>query len=138
MVPRLKRTLVGLMTGMLLVGCSLVSVSAQQRLDPEVRLPRAKPTAPLSLKPGVSPVMIEGVKKDRAVISWKSRWEGKTVVWYGSSPKLMPHVAERTAITYGTQLELAKLKPGTRYYVQVETETTLGVARSAICSFRTR
>lgn len=135
MVTRWNRTLLGLVAGMLLVGCSLVS--AQQRPNPGVHLPRANPSAPLVLRPGVSPVMIEAVRKDRATISWKSRWSGRTRVIYGSSPRLMPHSSSRSPVTFGNRLELGKLKPGKRYYVQVETETAAGVARSAICSFRT-
>ena len=135
MVTRWNRTVLSLAAGMLLVGCSLVS--AQQRPDPEVRLPRATPSAPLVLRPGVSPVMIEAVRKDRATISWKSRWVGRTRVIYGDSPKLMAHTASRSPVTFGNRLDLGQLEPGTRYYVQVETETAAGVARSAICSFRT-
>jgi hypothetical protein len=62
---------------------------------------------------------------------------GRTFVTYGHSPKLVPHMATRTPATFGNRLELEKLEPGKRYYVQVETETAVGVARSAICSFRT-
>jgi hypothetical protein len=46
-------------------------------------------------------------------------------------------VVEHSTPTGDRTIALDNLEPGTRYYFRVETATPLGVARSAVLSFRT-
>lgn len=118
--------------GLLLVGCSLLS--AQHRPEPGNAVETHDP-APL--EPGVAHVTVGRVSAAEATIWWKSPYQGQTTIVYGRDPHLVPVVVERTAPTSQHTTELTDLEPGTRYYFQVETATPLGVARSAIISFRT-
>lgn len=129
-----------LAAGLTLVGCSMLSgPPGEQAGNPLLELPPSPwgLLAPMALKPGLTPVTVDGIREDRARIRWRSAWDGKTVVWYGTSPKLMPHDADRTPATFGAHTELGGLAPATRYFFQVEVQTTVGVARSAVLSFRT-
>jgi hypothetical protein len=58
-------------------------------------------------------------------------------VAFGRDPHLMPVVVDRSTPTAERTIALDNLEPGTRYYFRVETATPLGVARSAVLSFRT-
>jgi hypothetical protein len=92
---------------------------------------------PAPLKPGLAHVTIGRVAARQATIWWRSPWQGQSTVVYGRDAHLVPMVVEHSAPTGERAVELSELEPGTRYYFRVETATPLGVARSAIVSFRT-
>jgi hypothetical protein len=132
-MKRWDKSITGALIGMFLVGCSLLSV---QRSPAEQDLPAGHAMAQ-ALRPGLTPVMVQNVSASGATIAWKSTWAGRSQVVYGQTPRLMPGDADKSAATTERQVKLSMLKPGTRYYFQVETQTALGVARSAVLSFRT-
>ena len=135
MKKRWNKTATGAVIGLFLVGCSLLS--ARHSPGDQASF-TTRPPAGGSLSPGLSPVTVGPIGETEATVSWASPWEGPSRVLYGASPRLMPHQSARSPLTTAQRLSLRKLKPGTRYYFQVETETPLGVARSAVLSFRTR
>jgi hypothetical protein len=130
-MKRWDKSISGALMGMFLVGCSLLSV---QRSPAEQDFPPGPPI----LRPGLTPVVVQNVSASGATIAWKSSWQGRSKVVFGETPVLMPTEAGKTAETTERRVKLSRLKPGTRYYFQVETQTALGTARSAVLSFRTR
>ncbi|MFN3429452.1 MAG: fibronectin type III domain-containing protein [Candidatus Sericytochromatia bacterium] len=136
-MKRLNKTLSSALIGLFLVGCSLLSVQ-RSPADQAFERPRAATPVPDALRPGLTPVVVEQIGRSGATIAWRSSWEGRSHVIYGSSPRLVPTEATHSPVTAQRRVALTKLKPNTRYYFQVETQTALGVARSAVLSFRTR
>lgn len=122
----------GLSVGLLLVGCSHLLSQHRPVPGPAVEAREQPP-----LEPGVERVTVGRVATDAATIWWKSPWQGQSTVVYGRDSHLVPVVVERSAPTADQFAALDHLEPGTRYYFQVETATPLGVARSAVVSFRT-
>lgn len=145
MLRRWNQTIFGIATGMTLVGCSFLTVQGSRYVsDPALRpAPRAEkrraitPTPVVSAGPlWVSPVIVEPLGATRARITWRSPVEGESMVLYGTTSRLVPF-RSRTEEVWGSRIELSGLKPGTRYFFLVETRAALGLARSAVCSFRT-
>lgn len=134
-MKRWDKSISGALIGMFLVGCSLLSV---QRSPADQDLPRNSHVQSDALRPGLTPVVVQHVSASGATIAWKSTWTGRSHVVYGQTPRLVPESADKTAQTTERQVKLSSLRPGTRYFFQVETQTPLGVARSAVLSFRTR
>lgn len=125
-----KPLVAALVVVLMLVGCSWLTArrpAADERAD-----------GTLVLRPGVMHLVVEAPNAGGASIAWDSAWNGRSTVFYGEHPRVMPHASARSAPTWGRQVGLSGLKPDTRYFFQVETVTPLGVARSAVCSFRTR
>ncbi|MNS17473.1 hypothetical protein D3C72_491490 [compost metagenome] len=137
-MKRLNKTLSSAMIGLFLVGCSLLSVQRSPAESAFERPRAAEPATPDALRPGLTPVVVEQIGRSGATIAWRSSWEGRSHVVYGASPRLVPTEATLSASTAQRRVALTQLKPNTRYYFQVETQTALGVARSAVLSFRTR
>jgi Purple acid Phosphatase, N-terminal domain len=135
-MKRWDKTLSSALIGLFLVGCSLLSVQ-RSPADQAWSVPKPRATHE-SLRPGLTPVVVERIGRSGATIAWRSAWEGRSHVVYSDTPRLMPSVATQTAHTTERRVQLSKLKPNTRYYFQVETKTALGTARSAVLSFRTR
>lgn len=136
-MKRVNKTISSALIGLFLVGCSLLSVQrspAEQAWSGHGEVHQAAKT----LRPGLTPVSVERVSASTATVAWRSSWQGRSHIVYGHSPKLLPETADKTRSTANRELQLTRLKPGTRYYFQVETETPLGIARSAVLSFRTR
>jgi hypothetical protein len=133
-----KKIAAALSAGLLLVGCS--RMMAQHRPDAGVGMAAAgaaEITEPPPLEPGVALVTVGRVAANGATIWWKSPWQGQSTVIYGRDSHLLPVVVERTVPTPEHTAAISDLSPGTRYYLQIETATPLGVARSAVISFRT-
>lgn len=136
-IKRWNKTISSAVIGLFLVGCSLLTVQrspAESAWSGQGQVQRPA----TSLRPGLTPVSVQGISRSGATIAWRSSWKGRSHIVYGHSPRLLPATADKTASTAERQLQITKLKPGTRYYFQVETETPLGIARSAVLSFRTR
>jgi hypothetical protein len=127
-----KTSTVALLVGLTLVGCSILK--GAHRPEPGNALDANEP-APL--KPGLTNVTIGRVDAKGATIWWRSPWQGQSTVAYGRDPHLMPVVVDHSTPTSERTIALDNLEPGTRYYFRVETATPLGVARSAVLSFRT-
>ena len=136
-MKRWNKTLSSALIGLFLVGCSLLTVQRSPAEQAWSGSGQAR-AAVKALRPGVSPVSVERIGASKATIAWRSPWEGRSHIVYGHSPRLQPETVTKTRATANRQLELTQLKPGTRYYFQVETQTSLGIARSAVLSFRTR
>lgn len=133
MTRRWKLLAATLSAGLLLVGCShMMARHHASAPGPAIAL-----GDPAPLEPGVARVTVGRVGPDRATIWWKSPWKGQSTIVYGKDAHLMPVVVERSAPTAEHSTSLAELAPDTRYYLQIETATPLGVARSAVISFRT-
>lgn len=133
MVNRWDKPFLGLTIGMFLATCAVMIV---QRPPAHAGAIVLRPI-PGVIKPGLSPVTVDAVKATSARISWRSSWQGKSVILFGKSPRELP-AAARTAPTFGPFTDLRDLEPNTRYFFQVETHTPLGVALSPVCSFVTR
>lgn len=132
MVKRLNKTVAGAVIGLFLVGCSLLTVRPA-----EFEAIPSKGIAANDLRPGLTPVMVDRIHDDHATIHWRSEWKGKTTIYYGTTPVLVPFSVDKTTPTYEHMVKLDQLKPSTRYYFQIETETPLGDAHSPVLSFRT-
>lgn len=133
MMMRWDKPFLGLTIGLFLATCTAMIV---QRPPAHAGAIVLRPI-PGVIKPGLSPVTVDEVKATSARISWRSRWQGKSVILFGTSPRSLPSAA-RSNPTFGPFTELRDLAPGTRYFFQVETHTPLGVALSPVCSFVTR
>lgn len=131
MVKRLNATLVGVAIGLFLVGCSILD------LRHPVDTSAAPPPPVAGLTPGVASVTVERLSNSQATLRWQSPWNGRTEIYYGKTPLVLPLVADRSPLTYESFTTLTNLEPNTRYYFQVETHTPLGAARSAVLSFLT-
>ncbi|MFP5501947.1 MAG: fibronectin type III domain-containing protein [Candidatus Sericytochromatia bacterium] len=133
MVKRWDKPFLGLSIGLFVATCAVMIV---QRPPAHAGAIVLRPI-PGVIKPGLSPVTVDEVKATSARIRWRSTWQGKSVILFGTSPRSLP-AASRTAPIFGPHTELTALEPNTRYFFQVETHTPLGVALSPVCSFVTR
>lgn len=130
---RLKRLAFVAASGLMLVGCSWLSQAARPGRAP---LNDQPPADARTLRPGPGPVTVEAVATTSARVIWSSPWTGDSVVWYGPTSDLRQPRA--TVPTIGQAVTLSGLKPETRYFFRVETQSKLGVARSSVLSFKTR
>lgn len=121
-----RRALFFLGLTLTLVGCSLITAHVQQ-------VQGANTQADSAARPGPGPVTLEPRKDHTARVSWYSPWRGKSNVSWGLKPLMDESSQSRS--TEDQSIHLTGLTPGMRYYVQIETQTSVGVARSSVCSF---
>lgn len=128
--PRWKRLAGAGAACLFLAGCSWFSQARPPADDPIAVQPDQ------ILRPGPGPLVVGGIGATVATVAWGSVWAGESVVVYSATPDLLSALA--TAPTKSRAAQLSGLKPGTRYFMRVETRTPQGLARSAVCSFKTR
>ncbi|MEB3285617.1 MAG: fibronectin type III domain-containing protein [Candidatus Sericytochromatia bacterium] len=109
-----------------LVGCSFIAsrVTTKQPL----------PVKNLQVvHPGPGSVTIETRTNHSARITWYSPWRGTSTITWGRKPSLDEPIHFQAVKNQSAYL--TRLTPGMRYYFRIETETSVGVARSPVVSF---
>jgi len=125
-VKLVRRALFSLSVIVTLVGCTLIGSHVRQSQGEQA----SEATA---ARPGPGPITIEARNNRTARVSWYSPWRGTSTVFWGLTPQLDSSATSQT--TENQQIQLTGLTPGMRYYLQVQTQTSVGLARSPVCSF---
>ena len=91
-----------------------------------------------SVTPITSPPTL-GVTGNSATISWTTATPNDSYVWYGKNPANLTERAGQDAQTTQHQVQLTNLKPGTKYYFQMQSQKAPGaiLQQSGIYTFTT-
>lgn len=102
-IPRFVSILIGVLVGVGLIVAVFAVIT---------RLSRASDTAPRD-------VIISGVGKNSAKVSWTTDQESQGVIEYGTSQTALNYFAPEATRTKQHSLDLTLLSPGTTYYFQI-------------------